>query len=90
MRTKLAGTNLYIRNFDAGRSRIVIIEPENVDSGYEPIRIQGCSIILFNGNVRSELSKFYNRVNSRPKRNETFPGGIGSSADEALKLFAVR
>ena len=90
MREKIAGTKLYVRNFGVGRSRILLIEPEDVTTGYAPIRISGCSVILFNERVRSELSKFYYRVSSRPKRNKVFPGGISSAADAGLKQFVGR
>ena len=85
-REPIPGTNIFIRNFGRGRSRITLIEPEQT-TGYAPIRIEGCSVILFNSSVVSELSRFYRRVNSRPKRNEIIPGGIGSTADLALKRF---
>ena len=85
-RYPLSDTNLYIRNFGKGRSRITIIEPENV-TNYDPIRISGCSVILFNDTVISELNKFYHHVASRPKRNKVFPGGIGSTADQGLKKY---
>ncbi len=87
-RVRLEGTDVFVRNFGIGRSRIVIIEPK-VMVGYEPVRIQGCSVILWNGTMRSELSKFYTRVDSRPRRNEVFPGGISSKADIGLKLYAM-
>ena len=86
MREKLPGTRLYVRNFGRGRSRITIIEPEDL-TGYDPVRISGCSVILFNQGVVSDLREFYRRVPSRPKRNEVFPGGIGSTADDSLKKF---
>lgn len=85
-REALEGTSIFVRNFGRGRSRITIIEPRNTTE-YDPIRISGCAIILFNKSVVSELSKFYGRVSSRPKRNEVFPGGIGSTADQSLKQF---
>ena len=85
-RELLPGTNIYVRNFGSGRSRITLIEPEVV-TDYDPIRITGCSIVLFNGSVDRELGKFYRRVASRPKRNEIFPGGIGSTADHSLKKY---
>ena len=89
-RENLEGTSLQIRNFGTGRSRIVLIEPTDTSKGvYDPVRIDGCSVILWNGSVRSELSKFYMRVNSRPKRNEVFPGGISSAADDGLKKFVM-
>ncbi len=85
-RVPIPGTKLHIRNFGRGRSRITIIEPEKTVD-YDPIRIEGCSVILFNRTVISELGNFYRRVNSRPKRNGIIPGGIGSTADLALKQF---
>ena len=85
-RVRLEGTGLFVRNSGIGRSRIVFIEPD-VLVGYDPIRIQGSSVILWNMSVRSELSKFYGRVNSRPRRNEVFPGGVSSAADDGLKKF---
>ncbi len=85
-RERLEGTTIFVRNFGRGRSRITVIEPADTTE-YDPIRISGCSIILFNKSVVSDLSKFYRRVSSRPKRNEVFPGGIGSTADQSLKQF---
>ncbi len=64
----------------------MLVEPEVVEE-YDPVRIEGCSVILLNRSVVSELNKFYQRVNSRPKRNELIPGGIGSTADDSLKRF---
>ncbi|MEM7114090.1 MAG: hypothetical protein AAF614_16765 [Chloroflexota bacterium] len=86
-RQQIPETNLYVRNFGRGRSRITFIEPEDVSCGYDPLRIEGCSVVLFNSSVGSELGRFYRRVGSRPRRNELIPGGIGSTADHALKKF---
>jgi len=85
-REKIPTTKLYIRNFGRCRSRITVIEPEK-PTGYDPVRIEGCSIILFNPQVRTELSKFYHQISSRPRRNRTIPGGIGSTADHAIKQY---
>ncbi len=86
-RMKLEGTGLHVRNFGVGRSRLTIIEPDDVACGYDPIRIQGCSVILFNASVRPQLSKFYAQVYSRPRRNDVFPGGISSTADDSIKEY---
>lgn len=88
-RQKLKGTNLYVRNFGSGRSRIMIIEPETFDD-YDPIRVRGCSVVLFNLSVMSELGRFYARSKSRYSRNEVFPGGISSTADVAIKNTVLK
>ena len=88
MREQIVGTTLWVRNFGAGRSRITVIEPTEL-TGYDPVRLVGCSVLLWNGTMRAELRGLYMRENSRPKRNAVFPGGIGSSADAALKLYAL-
>ncbi len=86
MREAIKGTNLYVRNFGRGRSRIMFIEPEKL-TDYAPIRIEGCSVVLFNASVIPDLAAFFEEADSRPKRGKAIAGGIGSSADESLKRF---
>ncbi len=88
-REPIPTTDLYVRNFGRGRSRITLIEPRDITGEYDPVRIEKCSVILFNSSVRNELRRFYMSSVSRAQRNELIPGGVGSTADLAIKKFVL-
>ena len=85
-RQPIPNTTLYVRNLGKGRSRIMIIEPENLDA-YRPIKINNAATILYNDTVIPELKQLFEENNSRPRRHKVIPGGIGSAADEGLRKF---